>query len=184
MLETEINLNQKVMNRIFSLFIILLFLGCENSKKEQCTYIISHNDTLFYKSMLVADTILHSVTIVNSDPNDEWTGFRLRNVNQESFINEIFDKVYAGKLIAYDYHKNTPLTIDDVKKIEKMPDFSRAHIEEIMFEESWFYSTENNRFYKEVYSIVLAYAIYTEEGIRKENLKAVFKIKLAPAERE
>ena len=166
-------------NKILFFIIIVLITGCKN-KPEQSRAIVVSSETKANLTLndLVADSIIYSVAIVNPDSLDSWNDYRLRNVNRQKFIETIFDKLYSGNLTAYNYYDETPMTIDDIKNLEKAPDFSRNRIEEIMFEETWLYSAENNRFYKEIHSIVLAYALYTDEGIRRGGLKAAFKIKM------
>ncbi|MCL2073600.1 MAG: hypothetical protein FWH18_06755 [Marinilabiliaceae bacterium] len=170
--------------KIKYLIIVILLISCSNSKERPTNVIIersivnSLNDTLFTEKNLIADSIIYSVMIVNTDEYDSWSSFRLRNMNQIKIVSEIFDKIYAGEIIAYEYHENRPLSIDEVKQLENRSDFSRELIEEIMFEESWFYSPETNTFHKEVYSLVFAYATYTDDGVRKDALKAAFKIYL------
>ena len=163
--------------RLLFFIIFLLVFGCTN-QPEQSRAIIISSDTNFTANDLIADSIIYSVAIANPDSLDSWSDYRLRNVNRQKFIEDIFNNLYSGNLTAYTYYDETPMTINDLRNLENAPDFSRDRIEEIMFEETWLYSSENNRFYKEVHSIVLAYALYTDEGIRREGMKAAFKVKM------
>ena len=170
--------------KIKYLFLVFLLSSCLNSREREATTIVQHsivnslNDTIFTEKNLIADSIIYSVTLINTDEYDSWSSFRLRNVNQKKIITEIFEKIYSGEIIAYEYHDQRPLSIEEVKALENKADFTRERIEEIMFEETWFYSPETNTFHKEVYSLVFAYATYTDEGSRKDALKAAFKIYL------
>ena len=161
------------------LLIVIFISGCKN-QPEQTGKIVFSSDAMsdFTVEDMVADSIIYSVTIVNTDSLDSWNDYRLRNINRHKFIENIFENIYSGNLTAYNYHSDEPMTVDDLRNLESMPDFSRDRIEEIMFEETWLYSSTNNRFYKEVYSIVLAYALFTEAGERREGLKAAFRIKM------
>ena len=180
-------LNKKLFNKAsmsytyktLILLIVILISGCKN-QPEQTGKIVFSSDAMsdFTVEDMVADSIIYSVTIVNTESLDSWNDYRLRNINRHKFIENIFENIYSGNLTAYNYHSDEPMTVDDLRNLESMPDFSRDRIEEIMFEETWLYSSTNNRFYKEVYSIVLAYALFTEAGERREGLKAAFRIKM------
>ncbi|GAO30973.1 hypothetical protein JCM15548_13303 [Geofilum rubicundum JCM 15548] len=107
---------------------------------------------------LMADTIVYSVDIINSDTLDTWADWRLKNMNTPKLVEQVFDNVYNGRLKAYDYFSNEALTVEDIQNIENKPDYARSLIEEIQFEETWLFSPEEQIFHKEVHSFVLAYA--------------------------
>jgi hypothetical protein len=156
---------------------LLLTVGCV--KKSEPTSVKSEPTSTIPlgSEALLADTIIYPVTIFNYDPQDDWAEHRLHKVQRTKFVEEIFDAIYAGKLDVYHYYTGELLSIEDIKNLEKMPDFSRDRIEEIQFDETWHFSLSSKQFQKEVHSIVLAYALYTDEGERR-GLKAAFRIKL------
>jgi hypothetical protein len=149
--------------------------GCFKTKTEPV--IITISDKNLNSSHIIADTIIYSVDIINYDQNDEWAAWRLRHMNTSKLVEDILGKVYAGKLKAYDYFTDKLLTIEDIERLESDQEYSRSQIEEIQFEETWFFSSDQQHFHKEVHSIVLAYALYTEEGLRR-GLKPVFRVRL------
>jgi len=165
------------MKNLYFLVAIALFslAGCIDNKEQQKVIVLSEND--LDVNNLLADTIIYSVDIVNTDTLDTWADWRLRHLNTQKLISEVFDNVYKGKLKAYDYFTDAPLTIDDIKAIEKKADYDRSLIEEIQFEETWLFSPKEQIFHKEVHSFVLAYALYAGNGERM-GLKPVFRVRL------
>lgn len=164
---------------IFSyILILLLSVGCTNKEQssgDKATATLINKDADI--KSLIADTIIYPVTIFNFDSTDTWSEYRLKNVQREKLVKDIFDAIYSGNLTVYHYYTDKPLSIDDIKELESTPDFARERIEEIQFVETWHFSPELKQFQKEVHSIVIAYALYNENGERG-GLKAAFKIKL------
>ena len=165
------------MKKLLTLSLLTLFSlsGCVKNKVQEEIIILSEKG--LSKEHLLADTIIYSVDIINTDTLDTWADLRLKNMNTQKLIEEVFENVYNGSLKAYDYFSNTALSADDVRTIEKKPDYARNLIEEIQFEETWLFSPEQQIFHKEVHSFVIAYALYAENGERM-GLKPVFRIKL------
>ena len=123
---------------------------------------------------VIADTIINDVVIKNPD-NDEWTDYCLRNLDKETFVNKLFKLVYSGELTPYDFFLDTPMTIEEVKTIEKDPEYNRDNIAKVQFEESWYFDFENHKMMKKVQSVMIAYEIYDNEG-KVKGYKPVFKI--------
>jgi hypothetical protein len=125
---------------------------------------------------LVADTIFYPVRIKNIDPDDEWADNRLKNLNRAKLVDGIFNAVYAGKAIAYNYLTDVAYSIDEIKEMEQRDDFSRNNIVELEFREKWWYNTDHSVFSKEVLSVLVAYAVFEDDGTLR-SLKAAFYIK-------
>ena len=67
------------------------------------------------------------------------------------------------------------MTIEEVKTIEKDPEYNRDNIAKVQFEESWYFDFENHKMMKKVQSVMIAYEIYDNEG-KVKGYKPVFKI--------
>lgn len=165
------------MKQLFTLLTltILVLTGCVETKVQEGVVVLSEQG--LNTSHLLADTIVYSVDIVNIDTLDTWADWRLRNLNTQKLIEEVFENVYSGRLNAYDYFTDAALTVEDVRNIEDTPNYARSLIEEIQFEETWLFSPELQIFHKEVHSFVLAYALYAQNGERM-GLKPVFRVRL------
>ncbi len=124
--------------------------------------------------MEIADTIITDVIILNPD-DDEWTEYTLRNLDKKTLVDEIFKLVYKGDLEPYEFFYNEPLTIDDIKALEKDPEFSRKKIAKVQFEEAWYFDTKSQKMIKKVHSIMLAYEIYNFQG-EIRGYKPAFKV--------
>lgn len=165
------------MKQLLTLWVLTLFSlsGCVESKVQEAAIILSEKG--LNSTHLLADTIVYSVDIFNTDTLDSWADWRLKNMNTPKLIEEVFENVYSGRLKAYDYFSNAPLSEEDVRAIESKPDYARSLIEEIQFEETWLFSPEQQIFHKEVHSFVLGYALYSQSG-EKMGLKPVFRVRL------
>ena len=78
--------------RLLFFIIFLLVFGCKN-QPEQSRAIIISSDTNFTANDLFADSIIYSVAIANPDSLDSWSDYRLRNVNRQKFIEDIFNNL-------------------------------------------------------------------------------------------
>lgn len=166
------------MRTITALSLILILIGaCQEKPKPRDGKYTGIQKLTADMETLIADTIIYPVTIINFDPTDDWSEYRLKGVQQKKMVDDIFNAVYSGQLIAYHYYTDEPLTLVELKQLEASPDFSRDKIEEIQFTETWHFSAQDKQFQKEVHSMVLAYALYDEYGNRR-GLKAAFRIKL------
>ncbi len=160
-----------------TIFSLLLTTGCINKEKSENDNKSFAISGVLSDEALLADTITYPVTIFNFDPTDDWSEQRLRNVQRQKLVEEVFNAIYSKTLTVYHYYSDEPLSINDIRELEASPDFSRDRIEEIQFVETWHFSPELKQFQKKVHSIVLAYALYNDDGSRR-GLKAAFRIKL------
>ena len=108
-------------------------------------------------AVVIAEKIIYDVIIKNPD-GDEWTAERLKGIDKEALINIVFNAIYNGQLQAYDYRFETPMTIEDVKKLEI--EYSRERIAKMQFIEEWYFDEKSMNFGKNVNTIMLAYENY------------------------
>lgn len=153
----------------------LSLLSCNRQAESGKTLVLP--DTAVDPSYRVADSLIYDVDLVNIHTDNEWSTFKLRHMNREKLVELTFEGVYNGQLQAYDFFTDQPLTADEVRQREQAPDYDRKHIDQIQFEENWFFSPEQQVFYKEISSFVLAYGVYAYNGELRGH-KPVFKIKL------
>jgi hypothetical protein len=123
----------------------------------------------------IADTILYDVVVRNPNPNDEWTKECLRYVNNKALVDGLFEAVFKGKLMAYNYKTDVPLTIDEVRKIDS--ENKRSLIGKLQCTEQWYWDTKNYKLYKKVVSIIIGYEVFDAEGAVR-GYKAGFKVYL------
>jgi hypothetical protein len=155
---------------------ILLVSSC---RKESPKDVISDNVSEYDSSlgMVVADTIIYEVIILNPNPEDLWTGKCLSRLNRSALIDSIFNMVYTGSAKAYNHDTNEMLTIKQVRKIEKEDNFTRNNIGMIQFTEAWYLNPASNTMTKKVLSMVLGYNFYNSEG-ELFGHKPVFRVEL------
>lgn len=158
---------------LITLLIYLFISGCNKTSERT---IIVNSPIEISAENIIADTIIYSVIIRNFDKNDTWTEERLKNTQADKIISTVFEKVYEGKFKVYDYYTNSPLSIEQIKKLESSEDFSRDLIQELQFEEIWFMNDQVDWFHKEVLSINMGYAVYNSDGTQR-GLKPVFRFR-------
>jgi hypothetical protein len=125
--------------------------------------------------ILIADTIIYQVTIVNKNPDDSWAAYSLKGLKHDSLIDNIFYLIYQEKATAFDHITHEKLTMKQVEDIESQPGFSRNQVSMIQFEESWYLNPTTNEMTKKVISMTPGIAQYTETGEYKGD-KALFKV--------
>ena len=124
---------------------------------------------------LLADSIIYDVTIKTSDPDDEWSKVCLSRLDREKLTRKVFDAVYSGNAIPYDYASGSQLSISDVKAIEEKAEFSREKVATIQFTEKWSFDEEKMTFEKKVYSIMIGYELFSDSG-EFRGYRAAFRI--------
>ena len=160
------------MKYFISIVIISFFIfnACNVDQNKPQTVSIG-NDSDY---LTIADTIITDVVILNST-EDEWTDYTLRKLDKKTFVDKIFKSVYSGDLKPYEFFHNEPLSIDDIKELEKNPEFSRDKIAKVQFEEAWYYDPKTQKMVKKVHSVMFAYEIYNSLGELK-GYKPAFKV--------
>ncbi len=167
---------------IFSKFVIILLIiasiGCNKTKKEKYESFEkeeSISDTLTKTYAIVADTISYGVVVRNRDTTNKWQKKWLKHFKLEQFTNYLFQKIYSGEITPYSYFDEKPLSIQDIKKLEKEKDFERNKIGKIQFKEIWYFDPDNMKMVKKVYSAMLAYETYNSDGSFR-GYKPAFKV--------
>ncbi len=127
--------------------------------------------------IMLADTISYPVVIKNPDTTDTWTTECLMPLDRKKLVDAVFDAVYKNKAQAYNYFTNKPMSKKDVKDLEATEEFSRNRVGKLQFWESWYFDKKHQIFTKKVHQILVAYEVFTEEGVLR-NYKAAFYIKL------
>jgi len=151
---------------------LMLFTNCSSDSLQNEKSSIS-SDSLKYKdyqesvldkskSRVIADTILYSVVIKNPDSLDEWASECLRRTDVKAFADIIFNSIYEKKLAPYNYNTEIPMTIPEVKALEK--EFPRTQIGKVFFKEEWYFDSSKMKFYKKVNALMLAYELYNRDG--------------------
>lgn len=164
------------MKIFYFLFIVVVLLNasCRKFSSQNPQIIIKHDSDY---GRLVADTITYDVVIKNSNPEDTWASECLKNLQHSSLIDSLFDLVYSHQAGAYDFFTQEPMSVKDLRRIEKEKSFNRNNIGKIQFTEKWYFDSSSQQFQKEVISIVLGYELVNDEGM-VYGYKPVFKLYL------
>lgn len=164
------------MNRPLLTILLLssLLWGCKNERERQ----YAKYDTVNIESMsvVIADTITYDIVVKNTDPFDEWTQQCLNSFNRQDLVDILFAAVYSGNIKAYNYSDDSVMSIEEIKAIEKLDDFSRDKIGKMQFIEEWYFDEKNFIFGKRVNAIMIAYERYSSDGTIRYN--PVFKVRL------
>ena len=152
----------------------VFFLG---SCKHQTNTIISKTEVTLDSLNLkcYADTIVCDMVVKNPLKDDKLTEEWLGRLMREALIENIFEDIYKGNLIASEYSTNRKLSVDEVKAMEKTPGYSRDIIGKFQFCEGWFYDRVHHTFIKKVYSIIFGYEVYNESN-EVRGYKPLFKV--------
>ena len=159
------------MKKLLFIGLLSLLFACTQNK-EQKDEVLSEHDYVapavktgaFYEtalnednSVIIADTIIYSVVTKNPNPEDDWTEYCLHRVDQEALANIIFNAIYNGRLTAYDYYNDEPMSIEAVRTFEK--ENPRNKIANVQFVEEWYFDEKNLKMGKRVNAIMLAYEL-------------------------
>jgi hypothetical protein len=159
---------------LFIFLFVTLSFGCTHKPTIESKYPSKIRVDSLYGTV-VADSIIYDVIIHNPNPEDPSTTEYIKDFNQKSLIDSLFDLVYSEKDTAYDLFTNEVLKVIDLKKMESDSGYSREHIGKIQFTERWFFDKSSKQFKKEVLSLVLGYEIMNQDSTLR-GYKPVFKI--------
>lgn len=84
---------------LFTISVILFFVGCQQQDKE-----------------IITEKIQYDVNIKSPDPDYDWWIQNLPGPQREKFVNQIIDGAMSGKYKAFDYY-NHQISATDVKMI-------------------------------------------------------------------
>jgi hypothetical protein len=155
-------------------FFALSVLGCKNAQPNIVIKTTAVSlDSLKLKSY--ADTIVCDMVVKNPDKEDLWMEDCLKQLHREPLIDTIFNEIYIGRLIAYDFVTGKPLTIKEVKRLEETSGYSRDIIGKFQFKEIWYYDNKNHVFIKKVHSIIFGFETFDDKGFVK-GYKPLFKV--------
>lgn len=153
------------------LLIALLFAACKNNVK---TPVVQVNiDSVMYKT--IADTLICDVIIKNPDTTDTWTQQCLQHFNKQAFIDTLFADIYSGKLQAFDFYSNTPLSIAQIKVLEHQVGYNRNIVGKMQFNETWGYNRHMHTMIKKVNSVIFGFETFSSDG-EFRGYKPLFKV--------
>lgn len=156
----------KAVNPKRLLLAALFLFSLISCKQTPVTYEIRSANVNFDSLALTnyADTIVCDMVVKNPDTTDVWAQECLHGLKREQLTNNLFNAIYTGKLVAYDFYTHKPLSAAEVKKLEKMPGYSRNIVGKYQFREAWLYDSLNHVFLKKVHSITFGFETYAEQG--------------------
>ncbi|HLO57453.1 MAG TPA: hypothetical protein VK179_01820 [Bacteroidales bacterium] len=159
-------------NPVIALF--LLLFCCTQKQADQASPIRSGDSAL---GIVVADTVIYDVAVVNHNPDDTWSTERLKNLHHELLLDNVFSMIAGGKAVAYDHTTGEKLTPGHVEKMLKSKEIDPAKIDMIQFKEIWYINASRATLRKEVISMVLGSQIYDNYGTFIGN-KAIMRVEL------
>jgi len=182
-------------NFLFIAFLGVIFFACNPSQNSQNQTVkdstakvdtlpaYNPQQTVIEESKIdlnaaykVATPIIYDVVLRNPTPEDTWATECLKSVDIKTISNLIFKAVYEGKLPAFHYKDDSPMTIDQVNALEK--EFTRNRIGKVQFIEDWFLDAKTLTMVKKVKGIMLAYENYESDGKTVRSYKAGIKVLL------
>jgi len=166
------------MYKLLPILTVFLFLACSKTTETKTIEAkpVKQANT---DNIVIADTIIYDVVIKNNEPGFEWNDHCLQYFKQKDFVDQVFSRIYAKELTAYDVFSGDKLSISDIKSIEKRDDFKRSNVGKIQFYEKWFLDEKQFQFKKEIFGFKLGYENFDSQGNLK-GYKPLFEIRLNP----
>jgi hypothetical protein len=164
---------------ILVVIVMTILMSCKSSEEDDKQTNISSDTMLseipevrmgnFYadstnesNSVVLADTIIYYTVIKNPDPEDDWQEQCLSRLNRKALANIVFNAIYNGRLTPYNFKTESPMTIEEVKALDK--ENPRSQIAKMEFTEEWYFNETDLTFSKRVNSIMLGYERRSSEG--------------------
>lgn len=160
---------------VASLLLIMLIISCNERGRVSDRGAASEpagmsvtsipvSDSLPAGAILIAGDIVTEVIIKPDPEGDPWETEKVAGYRGADFVDNIFERIYAGTLTAYDYHGGEALSGDDVRKIEDDFGSDRSQIGKLSFTEDWYYFSSSNSLLKKVKSVTFGYELYNNLG--------------------
>jgi hypothetical protein len=142
------------------LFVLpFLFPACQTKSREDTT-----SSVPCASGVVVADTIIYPVDIINLDSANTWASSRLRNLDHHKITELLFEAVYQGKAKALDYYNRTPIPVEKLKEMEASGKFDRGKLAQLQFEETWQIDPKAGSMTKTIQSVLLAWPVFDSHG--------------------
>ena len=128
--------------------------------------------------ILIAKDINYDVIVNPPAEADPWETERMSGYNGNIMIEDLFQKLYAEKLQAYDMLTGESITPADVRKLVNEMNSSGTGVAKLQFTEDWYYNPATSEIKKIVKSIILGYEFRDSQGTLFGH-RALFKLILA-----
>ncbi len=153
----------------------MLIMSCNESGRESRREAASESDgmpvtavpasdSLPAGAILIAGDVVTEVIIKPDPDGDPWETEKVAGYRGADFVDNIFERIYAGTLTVYDYHSGDALSADDVRKIEDDFGGDRSLIGKLSFTEDWYYFPSANMLQKRAKSVTFGYELYNNQG--------------------
>lgn len=130
-------------------------------------------------NVVVADTILYPVDVINLDTTNTWATRRIRNLNHKKMTDLLFEAVYSGKATAMDYYNDDTIPAEKLREMEASGKFNRNQLAQLQFEETWQIAPNEGTMTKKVNSVLLAWPVFDSKG-NFQAYQAGFVIEFKP----
>lgn len=145
-------------------------INLKKTDKSQSDFETTNKSTLYE----LADTLYYTAQLRPANEEESlYMNDWLKNLKLKEFTEMVFKAIYDGRLTAYSYTTDMPMTADEVKALEKENEGSE--IAKLLFEEAWYFDEKNMKMYKEVRSVMFAYERKDSDGVVR-GYKAGIKV--------
>ncbi len=165
------------MKNIIPLLIAIIVLHvCCNRNHPDLSGKPLENDTV--TGIVLADTIIYDVHLVNHNPDDHWATQRLKNLNLKLMIDNVYEQVYSGQAQAFNHTTGEKLTVKQVRELEQTSGLGRENVDMIQFREIWYMDPVDRSITKKVTAMVLGSQVYDSFGQYLAN-RAIMRVEFA-----
>lgn len=149
---------------IYLLLITALIVSCKEKNTGQKVSSAPGTTIVPEGSVMIAHDVVTEI-ITRPDPEgDPWDVEKVAGYHGDEFVNDIFGRIYDGTLKVFDYHSGEPMSVSDVRKVEKEFNNDRSRIGKLSFTEDWYYYPATSRLEKRATSVTFGYELYNNSG--------------------
>lgn len=143
-----------------ALVFVTMIIGCKNKSNE---FVKTPSSNISENKEFITDSLIYGI-VTNVNANiDPYENENFKSFLQDKLINAIFEKLYTGKLKAYDFMSDKKLSINEIKSIEKANGFDRNKVGKVQFNEQWYFD-KNGVLNKRVNSMTFGIESYSNQG--------------------
>ncbi|NVO11360.1 MAG: hypothetical protein HXX16_15470 [Bacteroidales bacterium] len=146
---------------LIGLFVTAIaFASCKNNTTEVAK---TTDKITTINANTLADSLVYGIVTHASENIDPYENDRFKSFLQDKLISSIFEKLYEGRLKAYDFFSDKELSIKEIREIEKAKGFNRSKVGKVQFNEQWYFD-KSGVLNKRVNSMTLGIESYSNQG--------------------
>lgn len=147
---------------VLAIALILLVASCKNSAKKDGSE--DKPKPVAEGQIQIGKDMITELIIKPDTTGDPWEVEKVKGYDGTQMYKILFEKIYNKELTVFDCMKGEPLTIEDVKVMEKEFNSDLTKIGKIQYIEDWYFDPATSSIIKKIKSFSFGYSYIRGDG--------------------